>query len=102
MSDIIIYIMAVFAVLGAIDKLLGNRFGLGKQFDEGICTCAPLALSMVGILVLAPVLAQVLEPVVVPARTRQCLQVRFWHMIWVVLLWRRPWPAAKRRPISAV
>ena len=66
MSDIIIYIMAAFAVLGAIDKLLGNRFGLGKQFDEGICTCAPLALSMVGILVLAPVLAQVLEPVVVP------------------------------------
>ena len=66
MSDIIIYIMAVFAVLGSIDKLLGNRFGLGKQFDEGICTCAPLALSMVGILVLAPVLAQVLEPVVVP------------------------------------
>ena len=66
MSDIIIYIMAAFAVLGAIDKVLGNRLGLGKQFDEGICTCAPLALSMVGILVLAPVLAQVLEPVVVP------------------------------------
>lgn len=66
MSDIIIYIMVVFAVLGAIDKVLGNRLGLGKQFDEGICTCAPLALSMVGILVLAPVLAQVLEPVVVP------------------------------------
>ena len=66
MSDVIIYIMVVFAVLGAIDKVIGNRFGLGKQFDEGICTCAPLALSMVGILVLAPVLAQVLEPVVVP------------------------------------
>ena len=29
--EIIIWIMAVFAVLGALDRILGNRFGLGKD-----------------------------------------------------------------------
>ena len=27
-NEIIVYIMVIFAVLGAIDKIIGNRFGL--------------------------------------------------------------------------
>lgn len=65
--DIIIWIMAVFAILGAIDRILGNRFGLGKPFEEGILAMGSLALAMIGIISLAPVLANVLKPVVVPA-----------------------------------
>ena len=64
--DIIIWIMAVFAVLGGIDRILGNRFGLGKPFEEGILAMGTLALAMIGIITLAPVLAAVLKPVVVP------------------------------------
>ena len=64
--EIIIWIMAVFAVLGALDRIFGNRFGLGKSFEEGILAMGSLALAMVGIIALAPVLASLLEPVVVP------------------------------------
>ena len=63
---IIIWIMAVFAVLGAIDRISGNRFGLGRSFEEGILAMGSLALAMVGIIALAPVLANLLKPVIVP------------------------------------
>ncbi len=65
-NEIIIYIMVVFMVLGAIDKCIGNKFGLGDQFEEGIMAMGSLAVAMVGIICLAPVLADVLKPVVVP------------------------------------
>lgn len=65
-NEIIIYIMVVFMALGAIDRILGNRFGLGEKFEEGILAMGSLALSMIGIIALAPVLANVLRPVVVP------------------------------------
>ena len=64
--EIVIALMAVFAVLGAVDKLLGNPFGLGKEFEEGIQAMGSLAMAMLGIITLAPVLAAVLKPIVVP------------------------------------
>ena len=64
--EIVIYIMAAFAVLGALDRIFGNRFGLGKEFEDGIQTMGALALAMIGVICLAPVLANVLRPVVVP------------------------------------
>ncbi|HCI63755.1 MAG TPA: ethanolamine utilization protein EutH, partial [Clostridiales bacterium] len=67
--EILIAIMAGFAVLGAIDRIFGNRWGLGKEFEAGILAMGSLALAMVGIVCLAPVLAAVLKPVVVPIYT---------------------------------
>ena len=64
--EIIIWLMAAFAVLGALDRILGNKFGLGKEFEEGILTMGSLAIAMIGIITLAPVLAAVLKPVIVP------------------------------------
>ena len=64
--QIIIWIMAAFAVLGGIDRILGNRFSLGEHFQEGIIPMGALALAMIGIICLAPVVAGVLKPVVVP------------------------------------
>ena len=64
--EILIVVMAVFAALGAIDRIIGNKFGLGKEFEEGILAMGSLAIAMVGIICLAPVLANVLRPVVVP------------------------------------
>ena len=58
--------MAAFAVAGAIDRIFGNRWGLGKEFEEGILAMGSLALAMVGIVCLAPVLAGLLRPVIVP------------------------------------
>ena len=67
--EILIGIMAGFSVLGAIDRIFGNRWGLGKEFEEGILAMGSLALAMVGIVCLAPVLAALLKPVVVPVYT---------------------------------
>lgn len=65
-DQLLIALMALFAVLGALDRIFGGRFGIGKEFESGILTMGSLALAMVGIVCLAPVLAAVLRPVVVP------------------------------------
>ena len=64
--EILIAIMAVFALLGAVDRIIGNRFGIGKEFEDGILAMGSLAMAMIGIITLAPVLAGLLRPVIVP------------------------------------
>jgi len=64
--EILIAVMAAFAAIGAIDRVFGNRLGLGQSFEEGIIAMGTLALAMLGIIALAPVLAELLNPVVVP------------------------------------
>ena len=64
--EILIAVMAGFAVLGALDRIIGNKFGLGEKFEEGVLSMGSLALAMVGIIAIAPVLADLLRPVVVP------------------------------------
>lgn len=66
MSEVLLFVMALFALLGAADRILGNRLGLGKEFEDGITAMGSLALAMLGIICLAPVLAGLLRPVVVP------------------------------------
>jgi ethanolamine transporter len=65
-NKIIIYLLAGFMTLGAVDKVLGNKLGLGKKFEEGFMAMGSLALAMLGMISLAPVLARFIEPVVVP------------------------------------
>ena len=67
--EMLILVMAIFAVLGALDRIFGNKFGLGQEFENGIMAMGSLALAMVGIICLAPVLANLLKPVVVPVYT---------------------------------
>ena len=64
--EILITVMAVFAALGGLDRIFRNRFGLGEKFEEGILAMGSLALAMIGIISLAPVLATVLKPIVLP------------------------------------
>jgi len=68
-NEIIVYIMVFFMVLGALDKIIGNKFGLGEQFEEGIMAMGSLAVAMVGVISLAPVLAKILRPIVSPVYT---------------------------------
>jgi len=65
----VLAVMAVFCVLGGLDRIFGNRFKLGEAFENGIRTMGPLTLSMVGVIVLSPVLADCLKPVIVPVYT---------------------------------
>ena len=53
----------IFSVLGALDKLIGNKFGLGNEFEKGFKLFVPMTFSMLGILVLAPAVGVWLTPV---------------------------------------
>ena len=60
--NILSYIMAAFALLGAVDRIFKNKLGLGKQFEKGLIMFGTLALSMIGMIVLSPAIASLLEP----------------------------------------
>ncbi len=66
MAEILAIVMAVFAVIGALDKITGNHLKLGDEFEKGIMTLGPLSLSMLGMMTIAPALANLLIPVVTP------------------------------------
>jgi ethanolamine transporter len=84
-SEMIMGSMMAFMVIAAADRILdqfggaeevlgkigmgsiGKSFGgSGKEFEEGFMAMGPLALAMVGVMALAPVLAQLLSPIITP------------------------------------
>ncbi len=88
LNQIILYIMMTFMVIGALDRIFQQfggsepvlgKIGLGRvgksiggagnEFEEGFNAMGALALAMVGIIAMAPVLAKVLSPIVVPIYT---------------------------------
>lgn len=66
MSKFILYSIIFFAVLGSVDKIIGNKFGFGKKFDEGFMNMGNLALGIIGIYSIAPVLANGLLRLIAP------------------------------------
>lgn len=68
-SEIIMWVMAIGAIIGGIDRIIGNKFGLGEKFEEGFNSMGPLALGMVGIVCLAPVISKYLGPLIIPGLT---------------------------------
>lgn len=60
MDRIIMWILACCAFFGGIDRIFGNRFGLGDKFEAGFHLLGPTALSMAGIICLVPLLSHVL------------------------------------------
>ena len=69
MNDVVMWILVIFMCVGVIDKLQQNKWGYGKAFEEGFMAMGPLALSMIGIISLSPVLANVLRPIITPVFT---------------------------------
>lgn len=69
MEQIILYIMAFGALLGGVDRMLGNRYGYGERFEEAFRLLGPIGLSMAGIICLTPVLSELLRDVVTPLYT---------------------------------
>lgn len=62
-------IMMIFMLVGAVDKILGNKRGYGEKFEEGFNAIGPLAISMAGVVAAAPVLATILGPIIKPIYT---------------------------------
>jgi len=56
-------LMVIFSVLGAVDRIIGNKFGLGKEFEKGFMLFGNMALAMIGMIILSPFIAQILSPV---------------------------------------
>ena len=65
-SKILMIITAFFFVLGAVDRLAGNKLGFGAEFERGFGLMAPTALTVLGLMCLAPVLAKGLLKVIGP------------------------------------
>lgn len=66
MNQAIMWMMAAAAVIGGVDRIVGNRMGLGKKFEEGFLLLGPTALSMAGIICLVPLLSKGLQVAAVP------------------------------------
>ena len=66
MNQVILWIMAAGVVLGGIDRIFGSPKGYGKKFEEGFFFLGPTALSMAGMICLAPVLAKTLGRLIIP------------------------------------
>ena len=65
-SSIVMTILAIFMLVGVVDKLRGNKHGYGEEFNKGFRAMGDLALAIVGIIALSPVLLRVLSPIVTP------------------------------------
>ena len=55
-------IIVIFSVLGALDRIMGNRFGLGEEFEKAFYLLGAMALSMIGMIVLSPAIADFMAP----------------------------------------
>ena len=61
--DTVTIIILVFALLGALDRVLGNKFGVGKEFEQGFMLLGTMALTMIGMIVISPLIADLMGPV---------------------------------------
>ncbi len=61
MNAVAIFMM-IFSVIGGLDRIFGNRFGLGKEFERGIMLLGDLALSMIGMIIISPLIARLISP----------------------------------------
>jgi ethanolamine transporter len=66
----IINLIAIFIVIAGIDKVLGNKFKIGEEFSKAFYSMGALSLSMIGMISLAPVLADFFIPLVSPIYAR--------------------------------
>lgn len=60
---VLIVLVLIFSTLGAVDYIIGNKLRLGEEFERAFKLFSAMALSMIGMLVLAPLLAEILSPV---------------------------------------
>ena len=63
--DWLTIVVVVFLILGGVDYLIGNRFGVGEEFKKGISMLGPMTLTMSGMLILAPAISYMLQGMVV-------------------------------------
>ena len=55
-------IMLVFSMIAAIDRIIGGKMGLAKEFERGFMLLGVMMLSMTGMISISPIIADLLEP----------------------------------------
>ncbi|MDR2394825.1 MAG: ethanolamine utilization protein EutH [Treponema sp.] len=66
LNDIILYIMLILMAIGGVDYFMGKKIGLGIKYEEGFMAMGTLTMSMAGAVCIAPVLGEVLNPILGP------------------------------------
>lgn len=61
MNAITVVVFA-FSLFGALDYVLGNKIGVGEEFKKAFSLFCPMALSMLGMIVIAPAIGVWLSP----------------------------------------
>lgn len=56
-------VILIFSIIGALDKILGNKFGFGKEFEKAFMLLGTMALSMIGMIVISPLIAELMKPI---------------------------------------
>ena len=55
-------VILIFSILGGIDYAFGSKFGIGKEFERGFMMLGTISLAMIGMIVVAPLIADLLRP----------------------------------------
>ena len=55
-------VMLCFSMLGALDRIIGGKLGLADEFERGFKILGTMALTMIGMIVISPFIARILEP----------------------------------------
>ena len=56
-------VLLAFAVFGAIDRAIGCKLGIGKEFEKAFMLLGVTALTMIGMITISPLLARLMMPV---------------------------------------
>jgi ethanolamine transporter len=80
-------VILVFSVLGAVDYVLGNKIGMGSEFQRAFSLFGPMALSVLGMIVIAPAIGVLLTPFCswfydLFGIDPSIIPCRFWQTIW--------------------
>lgn len=60
---VLIILVLIFSTVSAVDYVIGNKLGIGAEFERAFKLFSAMALSMIGMIVLAPMIAKLLTPV---------------------------------------
>jgi ethanolamine transporter len=56
-------VMLIFSLIAAFDRIIGGKFKLGQEFERGFMLFGVMMLSMTGMIIISPLIADVLRPV---------------------------------------
>lgn len=60
--NVITIVVLAFSILGAVDYIIGDKIGVGKEFQRAFSLFCPMALTMLGMIVIAPAIGVWLTP----------------------------------------